>query len=179
MKGSPHVDTPRLMLMQPHMSDAAEMFERYASDPEVTRYLGWRRHQTIADTQVFLTFSALEWKRWPAGPYLIRSRADARLLGGTGLGFEAPEAAITGYVLAKDAWGQGYATEALSAVIEVARGVGVRRLHALCHPAHRASWRVLEKCGFVRDTTCSQRVEFPNLEAGQLQNVLRYDAVLG
>jgi RimJ/RimL family protein N-acetyltransferase len=86
---------------------------------------------------------------------------------------------MTGYVLAKDAWGQGYATEALAAVIEVARALGVMRLYALCHPAHRASWRVLEKCGFVRNTTRSQQIEFPNLAPGQVQSVLRYDAVLG
>ena len=78
MKGPLQVDTPRLMLMQPRISDADEMFKRYASDPEVTRYLGWRRHHTIADTQAFLTFSASEWERWPAGPYVIRSRADGR-----------------------------------------------------------------------------------------------------
>lgn len=178
MKGPSQVDTARLTLVPPRTSDAAEIFECYASDPEVTRFLGWPRHRSVADTQAFLTFSASEWDRWPAGPYLIRSRADGRLLGGTGLGFETPEQAVTGYVLAKGEWGRGYATEALAAVVEVARGVGVRRLYALCHPEHHASVRVLEKCGFVRDHTWTQQAEFPNLAPGRLQDVLRYDAVL-
>jgi RimJ/RimL family protein N-acetyltransferase len=178
MKAPLRVDTARLMLVQPRSHDAVEIFERYASDPDVTRYLGWPRHRSIADTQAFLAFSASEWDCWPAGPYLIRSGTDGRLLGGTGLGFETREQAVTGYVLAKDAWGHGYATEALEAVMEVARGVGVVHLYALCHPEHHASWRVLEKCGFVRDGAWFQQAEFPNLAPGRLQDVLRYRAVL-
>jgi RimJ/RimL family protein N-acetyltransferase len=171
-----HIETTRLVLLQPQASDAAAIFERYASDPDVTKFLGWPRHVAVADTQLFLRFSAAEWERWPAGPYLIRSRSDGRLLGGTGFSFEGPQRAVTGYVLAKDAWGRGYATEALGAVLDVARRIGVARLQALCHPEHRASWRVLEKCGFVRDASWTQQVEFPNLAPGVPQNVLCYAA---
>jgi [ribosomal protein S5]-alanine N-acetyltransferase len=178
MKAPPQVDTARLTLVQPTATDAAEVFERYAGDPEVTRFLGWPRHRSVSDTQAFLTFSAQEWERWPAGPYLIRSRRDGRLLGGTGLGFEAPANAVTGYVLAKDSWGLGYATEALTAMTDLARHIGVARLSAFCHPEHRASWRVLEKCGFARDGDWRRQSEFPNLAAGVLQNVFRYEIVL-
>jgi ribosomal-protein-alanine N-acetyltransferase len=71
-------------------------------------------------------------------------------------------------------WGEGYATEALGAVIDVARRIGVARLYALCHPQHRASWRVLEKCGFVRDISSTRQAEFPNLAPGVQQDVLCY-----
>ena len=178
MKALPEVATPRLILLRPRAADAADVFERYASDPEVTRFLGWPRHRSVADTEAFLAFSESEWERWPGGPYLIRSRGDGRLLGGTGLEFETPAHAATGYVLARDAWGQGFATEALTAVIDVARQVGVARLRALCHPQHRASWRVLEKCGFVHDTSRPEQAEFPTLAPGQLQDVRRYEIVL-
>ena len=177
MKAPAQIETTRLSLMQPQAADAASIFERYASDPDVTRFLGWPRHESVADTQAFLRFSAVEWERWPAGPYLIRSRSDRRLLGGTGFGFEGPQQSATGYVLATDAWGRGYATEALGAVIEVARRIGVARLYALCHPQHRASWRVLEKCGFVRDGNWTKQAEFPNLSPGVQQDVLCYAAV--
>ena len=175
MKGPREITTARLLLVEPALDDAAEVYERYASDRDVTRFLGWPRHQSLAETEAFLTFSAAEWKRWPAGPYLIRARGDRRLLGGTGLGFETPDQAVTGYVLAKDAWGQGFATEALTAMVDVARATGVTQLYALCHPQHRASGRVLEKCGFVRNVEWSQLTEFPNLEPGVLQEVLRYE----
>ena len=107
------------------------MLERYAGDVEVTRYLGWPRHTSVADTQAFLAVSDAEWSRWPAGPYLLFARDGGQLLGGTGLAFETQERAATGYVLARDAWGRGYATEALQAMVDLARTVRIRRLYAL------------------------------------------------
>jgi ribosomal-protein-alanine N-acetyltransferase len=178
MKAPVQFDTARLTLRQPQSSDAETIFLRYANDPEVTRFLGWPRHRSLQDTEAFLEFSAEEWGRWPAGPYLIFSRRDGQLLGSTGLGFHSAHEAVTGYVLAKDAWGKGYATEALAAVIDVVARIGVTRLSALCHPAHRPSRRVLEKCGFVRDDTSMRRVEFPNLAPGVQQEALFYALVL-
>jgi len=174
MKAPVQFDTARLTLRQPQLSDAETIFERYANDPEVTRFLGWPRHLSLQDTEAFLQFSAQEWERWPAGPYVIISRQDGQLLGSSGLGFQAPHEAMTGYVLAKDAWGRGYATEALAAVIDVATRIGVTRLYSLCHPAHRPSRRVLEKCAFVRDDTWTRQVEFPNLSPGVAQEALCY-----
>jgi len=160
------LETGRLLLCRPQAADAAEIYDRYSGDPEVTRFLGWARHRSVADAEAFLEYSEAQWMQWPAGPYLIRSRDDSRLLGGTGFGFERLDAAATGYVLAKDAWGRGIATEALGAIVEIARVIGLIRVYALCHPDHAASRRVLEKCGFTRDPTWSDRVEFPNLAAG-------------
>lgn len=171
-------ETDRLILVAPTAADADAVFERYAGDPDVTRYLGWPRHQSVADTRAFLAFSAAEWERWSAGPYLIRARSDGRLLGSTGLGFERSDEAITGYVLAKDAWGQGYATEALQAMVDVSRRLDVTRVYALCHPEHHASWHVLEKCGFTRDGSWSQPGIFPNFAPRSLQEVLCYELVL-
>lgn len=169
------IETARLMLLRPKLSDAPEIFERYASDPEVTRYLGWPRHRSLEDTRAFLAFSDSEWKRWPAGPYLIRARSDRQLLGSTGFTFESPDRASTGYVLARDRWGLGYATEALVAVIAIGRAIDIARLFALCHPEHRASRRVLEKCGFALDVQFAEKTEFPNLAPGMLQDVVRYE----
>jgi [ribosomal protein S5]-alanine N-acetyltransferase len=168
------IETERLLLRRPTPADAAAIFARYASDPEVTRYVGWPTHTAVAETEAFLAFSEDQWRRWPAGPYVICSGSDHRLLGGTGLGFDEWGVASTGYVLAKDAWGHGYATEALAAMLALAAQTEVRRLYALCHPDHRASHHVLEKCGFTRDDTYQRRHEFPNLEAGVLLQVCCY-----
>lgn len=178
MKAPGQIETSRLTLRQPEADDALAIFERYASDPEVTRLLGWPRHRTVADTQAFLRFSAGEWVRWPAGPYLILSRSDGQLLGSTGLGFQTSQDAVTGYVVAQDAWGMGYATEALAAMIEVARRTKVVQLYALCHPEHRASIRVLEKNAFVLDDPPTRRTEFPNLAPGVQQDAACYVRLL-
>ena len=173
------IETSRLVLRRPLVDDASGIFERYASDSDVTRFMSWPRHRTLTDTLAFLQFSDAELDRWPGGPYLIESRVDGRLLGGTGLGFETPDRAVTGYILAKDSWGQGYATEALHAMVGQARRVGVIRLYATCYPQHRASGRVLEKCGFICEGTWRDHVEFPNLAPGIRSDVLCYALPLG
>jgi len=178
VKASERLETARLVLRRPAVKDVKTMFARYSSDPDVTRFLGWPRHQSPADTRKFIRFSDAEWHHWPAGPYLVCSRETGALLGSTGLSFETPYRAVTGYALAKDSWGHGYATEALQAMVEVARSVGVRRLYALCHTEHCASWRVLEKCGFIREGILRCHSEFPNLAPSEICDVLCYAKVL-
>jgi RimJ/RimL family protein N-acetyltransferase len=173
-KAPERIETSRLVMRRPLAADADGIFTRYASDPDVTRYLGWPRHQSVSDTREFLVFSDAEWTRWPAGPYVIEARTSGDLLGGTGLGFDAPDEAATGYVFARDAWGQGFATEALAAMVALAGDLGVRRLYALCHPDHQASWRVLQKGGFIREAMLSRYAAFPNLKPGMLSDVLCY-----
>jgi len=178
MKAPAQIETSRLFLRTPTRADAEAIFERYASAPAVTRFLAWPTHRSAHDTLAFLEFCESEWLRWPAGPYLMFSLADGRLLGSTGLNFKSPTDVFTGYVLAQDSWGQGYATEALTAMIELARQIGVRRLSALCHPEHRASRHVLEKCRFELANPATQSHEFPNLAPGVRQNTFCYELPL-
>jgi ribosomal-protein-alanine N-acetyltransferase len=156
-------ETERLFLRRPVTLDVRTIFERYASDPDVTRYLSWPRHTALDDTRVFISFSDAEWKRWGCGPYLVFSRDDRLLLGSTGLAFESADVASTGYLLARDAWGRGYATEILNAMSDLARTLEVRRLYAVCHVDNRASQRVMEKCGFVREGVLRRHTTFPNI----------------
>jgi len=160
-------DTDRLRLRRPRGDDARTIFDRYAADPEVTRYLAWPRHISVEDAEVFLAYSHAEWRQWGCGPYLAFARADGRLLGSTGLAFESRYVASTGYVLARDAWGAGYATEMLGAMIHVARGLGLRRVYGICHVDHVASARVMEKGGLTREGVLPRHTVFPNLGAAK------------
>lgn len=173
-KGLERVETDRLVLRRPTIEDAEAVFARYAGDVDVAKYMGWPRHTSVDDSRAFLRFSESEWLRWPAGPYLIESREDRRLLGSTGFGFESASVASTGYVLARDSWGRGYATEALTAIVRLAGELNVLQLYALCHPDHQPSIRVLEKCGFRLDRRLEQFLAFPNLSPGVRVDCLRY-----
>jgi RimJ/RimL family protein N-acetyltransferase len=73
-----------------------------------------------------------------------------------------PREGLDGVRLGKDAWGLGYATEALNAIVLVAEQIRVKHLHAVCHVDHRASAHVLEKCGFTL-SHITQDQSFPNL----------------
>ena len=172
MKAPESLETRRLYLRRPVASDAEAVFQRYASDPEVTRFLAWPTHRSLDDTRAFLSFADAEWAEWPASAYLIYRHGDDTLLGSTGLSFETAHEAITGYVLARDAWGQGYATETLVAMVDLARSLSVDRLSAGCHPDHQASIRVLEKCDFVLESRLPRTSGFPNLEPGLTQDLL-------
>jgi [ribosomal protein S5]-alanine N-acetyltransferase len=166
--------TARLMLRRPEAGDAEAIFERYSADPVVTRYLSWPMHRTLEDTHLFLKWSDAEWETWPSGPLLAFSRDDGRLLGGTGLSFRSATEAVTGYVFARAAWRQGYATESTRAMVELARKLGVKRLKAVCHVEHRPSAHVLEKSGFVLEAIRRKDTEFPNLAPGGKCDVLVY-----
>jgi ribosomal-protein-alanine N-acetyltransferase len=169
-------ETPRLLLRKPLFGDAHGIFRRYAGDANVTRFLCWTTHRTVADTYAFLRWSDAEWERWPAGPYLLfcREGKNLRVLGSTGIAFKEQDTAEAGYALAQSAWGHGYATEALRAIVEIARLVGLESLRAACHAEHAASQRVLEKCGFQCQGTASERMLFPNLLGGLRADVLNY-----
>lgn len=157
--------TPRLLLRRPTADDAERIFRTYASDLEVTRFLSWPTHVTLDDTRAFLAFSDTSWEQWGFGPLLIERRdghEEDRLLGSTGLDFQTRTRASVGYLLAKRAWGQGYASEALLAMVEQAQRAKLWRLEALCHREHAASARVLLNAGFSEEGTLRAHTVFPN-----------------
>ncbi|MGZ3404411.1 MAG: GNAT family N-acetyltransferase [Phenylobacterium sp.] len=59
--------------------------------------------------------------------------------------------AEVGFMLGRDAWGQGYALEAMQAVLAYAATTGVRRLLARTHLGNRRSDSLLEKLGFEEE----------------------------
>ncbi len=170
--------TARMLLRPPGPNDAEAIFRRYASCPQVTRYLGWPTHQTLADTRAFISLSEHAWRTHGRGPYLAIARQTGQLVGSTGLDVETPKRAATGYVLARDAWGQGLATELLGEMIADAREFGIVRLHALVHPQHTASTRVLDKQGFACEGRLRRYQVLPNLDSSQPADVLCYARVL-
>jgi len=152
------------------MADAPAIFERYAADPEVSRLMGYPCHESIDDTTAFLTAAEKEWANLCAGAYLIFD-ADGTLVGSSGLHVETPYRASTGYVLARDMWGHGYATEAASGIARIAFGLGIRRLYALCHSQNRASAHVLQKTGFEFEGVLRRYMVFPNLDWSEPHDV--------
>lgn len=165
--------TARLSFRPPTLADAQSMWERYARDAEVTRYLAWPRHETSEPTRAFVAQSLEDWKRDGMGPWLAFDKATGDLLGSTGLHARPGNSALTGYLLVKPAWGKGLATEVLTAMVEQARAAGLSELRACVHPDNAPSIRILEKCGFARiggDPTAM----FPNVDPDRPLPVLHY-----
>ncbi len=59
--------------------------------------------------------------------------------------------AEVGFMLGREAWGQGYAHEAMQAVLSYAATQGLRRLLARTHLGNRRSEALLEKLGFEEE----------------------------
>jgi RimJ/RimL family protein N-acetyltransferase len=169
--------TDRLILRRPELTDAVAVYENFASDREVVKYMSWTQHTDITDAEAFVQFSKTQWERQAGATYLITIRDTGRVIGSTGLVYETRFRASTGYVLSKDMWGLGYATETLTAIIRCASGHPIQRLHAYCHSAHFRSAHVLEKCGFQLEGTMRNYIEFPNLTPGVTSDVLLYSMI--
>ena len=174
-KGAPlEIRTERLLLRRPRAEDASAIYENYAGDEAVGRYLAWPMHRSIDDTRAFLELSDQQWTEWSTGPYLICLGVDELIIGSTGLILEAPNTGSTGYVIAKKFWGRGYATEAVRAMTRLASMIGCDRVTAYCHPDNLASVRVLKKSGFSEDAVLRNFCEFPNFGDGGQQDAVRY-----
>ncbi len=174
MKAPEQIASTRLLLRRPESNDVDIIFSRYSSDPLVCRYLAWRMHNSFEDTRLFLHYSDAEWERTGVGPYLVFSKVDQQLCGSTGISIGDEREASVGYVLAKDSWGKGFATEALRVMRDLALEMKISRIYAHVHPQHQPSRHVLEKAGFTLDGTLRSAFEFPNLSPGQLLDVVSY-----
>src|ERR1700679_1831596 len=115
------IETPRLIL-RPWSEADREAFVRIVSDPEVGEWLGGARtrDQAIAD---FDRMQAV-WDAHGHGQFAIERKADAVLAGRVGCRRQPPEwnhpmmgEVEIGWLLAREAWGHGYASEAAAAVL--------------------------------------------------------------
>ena len=157
--------TERLTLRRPRPSDAEALFGAYTQDPEVTKYLMWRPHTSIADTTRYL---AVCNERWEEG----RECTWGLALAGTDtlIGMIACRPGIIktdiGYVIARPYWGKGLMSEAGRAVVEAAfRIPTMYRVWATCDVDNIGSARVLEKIGMEREGVLRRWVVHPNISA--------------
>lgn len=133
------------------MGDATSIFEQYAQDPDVTRYLIWRPHKRIEETRDFLRRCISFWKSGVAFPWVLIQKKDNRLVGMVEIRVDGHRVEL-GYVLARPYWGNGYMAEAVRAIIDwVLSRDELYRVWAVCDVENRASARVLEKVGMQRE----------------------------
>jgi len=144
------IQTARLTLRRLALADAEAIFTAYAQDTEVTRFLTWRPHQRIKDTRAFIRQQSAAWDAGAEFTWAIR-RKDGEVIGGIALRPQGCKVDF-GYVLARAHWGNGFAAEALQALVDWALAqAGVYRAWAVCDVENAASARVLEKVGMTRE----------------------------
>lgn len=153
------IETARLTLRPHTLADHGECAAMWG-DPEVTRFIGGQPASLEDVWNRILRYAGL-WSLFGFGYWAARERTTGRFVGDVGfadfhrditppLG-NAPE---VGWALALWAHGQGFATEAVSAVLawgdaHLPKPPGASaRTVCIIAPDNHASVRVAEKCGF-------------------------------
>ncbi len=157
----PSLETSRLRLRKLSLADAADTFA-YASDPEVARYVRFVVHKSIADSERFISRVMEQYATRAEPVWGMELKAEAKVIGSIGfVKWERDHRRIElGYALGRPWWGQGLAPEAVAAIVEFAFAhTNVNRIEAFCFTEHRASARVLEKCGFQLEGVLRQYEE--------------------
>lgn len=158
--GTKRLETERLILRPFTMEDAGAMYRNWASDPEVTRFLTWHAHGSVAVTQMVLAdwvphYAEEGYYNWaivlkenggePIGN-ISAVRVDDRL-----------ELAHIGYCLGKQWWHRGIMPEALQTVIDFFFDeVGMNRVEAGHDTNNPNSGAVMRKCGMELEGTLRQ-----------------------
>jgi RimJ/RimL family protein N-acetyltransferase len=158
-----HIETARLILRQPVVADTPLIYEAYANDALVTRYLTWRPHRTPADGEEPAAHRLAAWESGKYFSWVIILREGGELTGMISIRPDAWRVDL-GYVLGRRWWGRGYMTEAVRAVVDyVLSEPEVFRVWAVCDVDNLASARVLEKAGLRREGILRRWAMHPNL----------------
>jgi [ribosomal protein S5]-alanine N-acetyltransferase len=146
------MQTKSLLLLPLTREDYPFLCGLYA-DAEIMRYIGTGvRTAAVASAALDKMLSPPK----PTGYWTLRDRRTQQPLGGIMLMYRREGAPLEiGFLLAREAWGRGLATEAVQAVCAHAFEQGVPRLEAFTDARNDASARVLLKCGF-RDCGITQ-----------------------
>lgn len=148
------------LLMREYTAGDLDAVHAFAADPRVCVFVEWGPN-TPEDSAAFLRSCLAEQHTEPRSVTTLAITVDGAVIGSIALmpadSSLTPEntredgLAELGYVLAAEAWGKGYATEAAVAMLEFAgKSLGFRRVVATCRPENTGSIRVLEKAGLRR-----------------------------
>lgn len=145
------LETRRLLLTRPYAADIPR-YVSLLSDIEVAKQTARIPHPyTRADAEAFVAGRVIPDDL----VFAIRLKdEDGALIGGAGFGVPGEGMPEIGYWIGRSHWGQGYATEAARAVIDlVFSSEQVTEIHASARVTNSSSRRVLEKCGFQHSGT--------------------------
>ena len=162
--GTMEIETERLVLRRFRREDAEALYRNYGSDPPVHRYISYAPCQTKEGTEGFIEMHLENYEHDPDF-YGWAITLDKEVIGTIGLFHLDPwaDSCEVGYSLGSRWWGQGFATEALQAVLRFAfEKVGAHRIFASHHIENTASGKVLEKAGMQYEGTLRDEQKNPD-----------------
>lgn len=152
----PVIETERLALRAFKNSDLEPYYEMMA-EPDITRYLMSGEPMSRHDAWRSIATLAGHWMLHGYGQWALEEKASGRFVGRCGIiepeGWPQQE---IGWVLHKNAWGKGYATEAAKAALQYAfEEMKLDKIISLIQPGNQGSVKVAERIG----ETYEKRIE--------------------
>lgn len=159
-KGTRPLETDRLLLRPARVEDAQPMFDNWASDAEVTKYLTWPAHNSMDVTKMVLDswlegYSRADYYQW----MIVLKENGGQPVGSISVVHQNDKIgkAEIGYCIGRNWWNMGIMTEALQAVIDyLFDEVGMNRIEARHDPNNPNSGAVMRKCGMKYEGTSRQ-----------------------
>lgn len=152
--GTQEIKTERLLLRRFTYNDAKPMFDTWANDERVTKFLTWEPHGTLDVTKSIIDLWIKNYEKEDTYQWAIEF--DNKLIGSIGCvdTSEKNESGEIGYCIGHDFWGKGIMTEAASAVIDfLFREVNFHRIEIFHATQNPASGKVAQHCGLAYEGT--------------------------
>ena len=159
--GTKTIETKRLILRKLEISDLEQVYNNWCSDPKVSKYVTWDMHENIEQTKEYIKFKLGLYEKDYRFDWVVVIKETNEVIGEIdsvkqSLNYNLVE---LGYCYGSKYWNNGYATEALSAVIKYLKEVALVEKVTACHiSTNPASGRVMQKAGMNYDATLKEYV---------------------
>jgi RimJ/RimL family protein N-acetyltransferase len=168
----PRIEASRVRLRHLEEADTDSLFDIF-SDREAMRFWSTPPFTTRVEAVRLLAEIHDFWRQKTLFQWGIALREDDTIIGTTTLfrfDWQSRRAEI-GYILNRRFWGNGFAREALTALIEFAFGeLNLHRIEADIDPRNAASQKTVERLGFRREGHLRERW----IVGGEFQDTLFY-----
>ena len=170
--GTQEIKTKRLTLRRFTIEDAKPMFETWANDERVTKFLTWLPHGSLDVTKNIIEIWIKDYEKPSSYNWAIEF--EGKLIGSISVTEidENSERVEIGYCIGYDFWSKGIMSEAAQAVIDfLFEKVNVHRItitHATKNPA---SGKVAQHCGLTLEGV---RREFFKSSFGEFLDIAVY-----
>lgn len=155
-RGTQIIETERLILRKFDISDTQQMFDNWASNNRVTKYLTWTPHKNIDETREILSSWISHYNDDRYYQWCIELKETSQAIGsiGTVEVLQETETVRIAYCIGRTYWNKGIMTEALSAVIKFFfEEADINRIQAEHDTNNPASGKVMTKCGMKYEGT--------------------------
>lgn len=142
------LETERLILRFITFDDVQAIFDNWASDPEVAKYVTWKVHEDISVTKAVMESWLLEYQKENCYRYGIERKEDGELMGMIDVVGYHHGNPVIGYCSGRKYWNCGYMSEALKAVVKELFSDGYKTIVIEAVDKNIGSNRVIQKAGF-------------------------------